>query len=40
LVYVIEFDGFRIFHGSDSGVVEDLKNIKIYWLLHIYRRYL
>jgi len=28
LVYVIEFDGFRIFHGSDSGFVEDLNNIK------------
>ncbi len=28
LVYVIEFDGFRIFHGSDSGFVEDLKNIE------------
>jgi len=28
LVYVIEFDGFRIFHGSDSGLVEDLNNIK------------
>jgi len=28
LVYVIELDGFRIFHGSDSGFVEDLKNIK------------
>ncbi len=28
LIYVIEFDGFRIFHGSDSGFVEDLKNIK------------
>jgi len=28
LVYVIEFDGFRIFHGSDSGLVEDLKNIE------------
>jgi len=29
LVYVIEFDGFRIFHGSDSGFVEDLKNIEL-----------
>ena len=28
LLYVIEFDGFRIFHGSDSGFVEDLKNIE------------
>jgi len=28
LVYVIEFDGFRIFYGSDSGFVEDLKNIE------------
>jgi len=28
LVYVIEFDGYRIFHGSDSGFVEDLKNIE------------
>ncbi len=28
LVYVIEFDGFRIFHGSDSGFVEGLKNIE------------
>jgi len=28
LVYVIEIDGFRIFHGSDSGFVEDLKNIE------------
>ena len=28
LVYIIEFDGFRIFHGSDSGFVEDLKNIE------------
>ncbi len=28
LVYVIEFDGFRIFHGSDSGSVNDLKNIE------------
>ena len=28
LIYVIEFDGFRIFHGSDSGFVEDLKNIE------------
>jgi len=28
LVYVIEFDGFRIFHGSDSGFVEDLNNIE------------
>jgi len=28
LVYIIEFDGFRIFHGSDSGSVEDLKNIE------------
>ncbi len=28
LVYVIELDGFRIFHGSDSGFVEDLKNIE------------
>jgi len=27
-VYVIELDGFRIFHGSDSGFVEDLKNIE------------
>jgi len=27
-VYIIEFDGFRIFHGSDSGFVEDLKNIE------------
>jgi len=23
LIYVIEFDGYRIFHGSDSGFVED-----------------
>jgi len=28
LIYIIEFDGFRIFHGSDSGFVEDLKNIE------------
>ncbi len=28
LIYVIEFDGYRIFHGSDSGFVEDLKNIE------------
>jgi len=28
LVYVIEFDGYRIFHGSDSGLPEDLKNIE------------
>jgi len=28
LVYVIEFDEFRIFHGSDSGPVNDLKNIE------------
>ena len=28
LVYIIELDGFRIFYGSDSGFVEDLKNIK------------
>lgn len=28
LVYVVELDGFRIFHGSDSGFVEDLKNIE------------
>jgi len=28
LVYVIEFDGYRIFHGSDSGFVNDLKNIE------------
>jgi len=28
LVYIIEFDGFRIFHGSDSGFVEGLKNIE------------
>jgi len=28
LVYVIEFDGYRIFHGSDSGFVDDLKNIE------------
>jgi len=28
LIYVIEFDGFRIFYGSDSGFVEDLKNIE------------
>jgi len=28
LVYVIELDGFRIFYGSDSGFVEDLKNIE------------
>jgi len=28
LLYVIEFDGYRIFHGSDSGFVEDLKNIE------------
>ena len=28
LIYVIEFDGFRIFHGSDSGFVDDLKNIE------------
>ncbi len=28
LLYVIEVDGFRIFHGSDSGFVEDLKNIE------------
>jgi len=28
LLYLIEFDGYRIFHGSDSGFVEDLKNIE------------
>jgi len=28
LIYVIEFDGFRIFYGSDSGFVENLKNIE------------
>jgi len=28
LVYVIELDGFRIFHGSDSAFVEDLKKIE------------
>ena len=28
LVYVIEVDGFRIFHGSDSAFVEDLKKIE------------
>ena len=28
LLYVIEFDGYRIFHGSDSGFVNDLKNIE------------
>jgi len=28
LIYIIEFDGFRIFHGSDSGFVKDLKNIE------------
>ncbi len=28
LLYVIEFDGYRVFHGSDSGFVEDLKNIE------------
>ncbi len=28
LIYIIEFDGFRIFYGSDSGFVEDLKNIE------------
>jgi L-ascorbate metabolism protein UlaG (beta-lactamase superfamily) len=28
LVYLIELDGFRIFHGSDSGFVEELKNIE------------
>jgi len=28
LLYVIEFDGYRIFHGSDSGFVEDLNNIE------------
>ncbi len=28
LIYIIEFAGFRIFHGSDSGFVEDLKNIE------------
>ena len=28
VIYVIEFDGYRIFHGSDSGFVEDLKNIE------------
>jgi len=28
LVYVIELDGYRIFHGSDSGFVDDLKNIE------------
>ena len=28
LVYIIEFDGFRIFHGSDSGFVEGLDNIE------------
>jgi len=28
LLYVIEFDGYRIFHGSDSGFVEELKNIE------------
>jgi len=28
LLYVIEFDGYRIFHGSDSGFVDDLKNIE------------
>jgi len=25
---LIEFDGFRIFHGSDSGFVESLKNVE------------
>jgi len=29
LVYVIELDGFRIFHGSDSGFVEGLENIEL-----------
>ncbi len=28
VVYVIEFDGFRIFHGSDSGFVDGLVNIE------------
>jgi len=28
LLYVIEVDGFRIFHGSDSAFVEDLSNIE------------
>jgi len=28
LVYVIELDGFRIFHGSDSGFVGGLENIE------------
>ena len=28
LLYVIEVDGFRIFHGSDSAFVEDLKKIE------------
>jgi len=28
LLYVIEFDGYRIFHGSDSGFVNELKNIE------------
>jgi len=28
LVYVIELDGFRIFHGSDSGFVDGLENIE------------
>jgi len=28
LVYVIELDGYRIFHGSDSGLVENLNNIE------------
>ncbi len=28
LVYLIELDGIRIFHGSDSGFVEELKNIE------------
>jgi len=28
LLYIIDFDGFRIFHGSDSGFVQELKGIK------------
>ena len=28
LLYIIDFDGFRIFHGSDSGFVQELNEIK------------
>jgi L-ascorbate metabolism protein UlaG (beta-lactamase superfamily) len=28
LIYVIDLDGFRILHGSDSGFIDDLENIE------------